>query len=451
MEIKEFIDRLYTRAKNSNIEEFEIYYSSGKSFSVKVFNGEIDSYKNSKGLGVSLRGIVDGKMGYSYTTKLEESSIEELVKEVVESGKVLENSDKVEIFKGSPHYEKVENYREEFNNISVEEKIDFAKAMEVHAKSQDLRVVAVNACVFQNGEGEKVIRNSKGLYLTSKKNSGASYISVVVKEKIGETEESKTAFEFVSGNDFSKYDYKKLAESAVSKAISKLGGTPLKTGKYSVIFENDAFAELLGAFTGIFSAEAVDKGVSLLKGKIGEQIAESKVNLIDDPFCKEAHSQVAFDDEGVATSYKKLIDKGVLTTYLHNLKTGEKFRTSSTGNGFKGSYAGAINIGVTNLYLEKGEKSFEELAKTFEEVFVITDLAGLHSGLNSISGDFSLSAEGFFYRDGKVVHPVNQVTVAGNFFQLLKEVYEIGSDFKFGMGSVGSPSVLIKELSIAGK
>ncbi|MGL4533730.1 MAG: TldD/PmbA family protein [Fusobacteriaceae bacterium] len=447
MKIEDFIDKLYFEAEKSSLEEFEIYYSSGKSFSVKIFNGEIDSYKNAKGLGVSLRGIFNEKMGYSYTTKIEESSVNKLVEEVIANAKILENSDKVEIFSGSPSYKKVENYKEEFDTLTVEKKINFTKDMEVYAKSLDSRVVAVNACVFQNGEGERVIRNSKGLYLTSKKNSGISYISVVVKEN----ESNKTAFEFISGNDFAEYDYKKLAKSAVEKAVSKLSSQPLKTGKYSVVFENSAFCELLGAFTGIFSAEAVDKGVSLLKNKIGQEVANNKVTLVDDPFCELAHSTVAFDDEGVATNTKKLIDKGVLKTYLHNLKTAEKFKTSSTGNGFKGSYAGTINIGPTNLYLEKGEKTFSELVKTFKNVVVITDLAGLHSGLNTISGDFSLSAEGYYYENGEKSYPVNGITVAGNFFKLLKEIHEIGSDFKFGMGSVGSASILVEELNIAGK
>ncbi|MGL6168768.1 MAG: PmbA/TldA family metallopeptidase, partial [Fusobacteriaceae bacterium] len=118
MKIEDFIDKLYFEAEKSSLEEFEIYYSSGKSFSVKIFNGEIDSYKNAKGLGVSLRGIFNGKMGYSYTTKIEESSVNKLVEEVIANAKILENSDKVEIFSGSPSYKKVENYKEEFDTLT---------------------------------------------------------------------------------------------------------------------------------------------------------------------------------------------------------------------------------------------------------------------------------------------------------------------------------------------
>lgn len=448
MKIEQFIDELYKRSSQTReIDEFEIYCSEGTNFSIKVFEGEIDSYKNSKGLGISLRGIVRGKMGYSYTTKICENSIDELISEVIANAAVLENRDKVEIFEGSDSYREVENYRESFQEVTVKEKIAFAKMMEAFARALDTRVTAVNYCLFQNGSGKRVLRNSKGLHLSSFGNSGAAYISVVVKNG----EESKTGYAFQIGNDIKKYNHSKLATEAVRSALDKLGAVPVVTGKYPVIFMPEAFASLLGAFSGIFSAEAVDKGVSLLKGKIGEAIGNPKITIVDNPFLEDGAASTGFDDEGVATNLKKLVEDGVLKTYLHNLKTSEKFGVKSTGNGFKASYAGTVGISPTNFYLEKGELTFEQLVNLEKEVLVITELAGLHSGLNSISGDFSLSAEGFYYADGQRKYPVNQITVAGNFFELLKNVKEMGDKVEFGMSSVGSPAVLVNELAVAGK
>ncbi|MDZ5035223.1 metallopeptidase TldD-related protein, partial [Clostridium perfringens] len=134
-----------------------------------------------------------------------------------------------------------------------------------------------------------------------------------------------------------------------------------------------------------------------------------------------------------------------------NLKTANKGNTKSTGNGFKNSYGSPVGVSPTNLYLKNGEKSFDELLKEVGEGLIITDFAGLHSGANSITGDFSLAAKGFYIKDGKKDYPVEQITVAGNFFNLLKDIEEVGNDLKFPMSSIGSPSVKISELSVAGK
>ena len=158
-----------------------------------------------------------------------------------------------------------------------------------------------------------------------------------------------------------------------------------------------------------------------------------------------------FDDEGVATFKKELVSNGTLKTLLHNLKTANKDKVKSTGNGFKASYSSPVSVEPTNLYIKKGDLSLESLMENINEGIVITDFAGLHSGANSITGDFSLAAKGFYIKDGKREYPVEQITVAGNFFDLLKNIKLIGNDLKFPISSIGSPSVIVEGLSIAGK
>ena len=123
----------------------------------------------------------------------------------------------------------------------------------------------------------------------------------------------------------------------------------------------------------------------------------------------------------------------------------------STGNGFKSSYASIVGISATNFYIKPGEKSFEELCENIKDGVIITEFAGLHSGANAVTGDFSLAAKGFMVENGKKTFPIEQITVAGNFFTLLKDIECVGSDLKFPMSSIGCPSVIVKELSIAGK
>ena len=179
---------------------------------------------------------------------------------------------------------------------------------------------------------------------------------------------------------------------------------------------------------------------------MGEKIACEKFTLIDDPHLENGEGSCSFDSEGVPTKYKELISKGILKTYLYNLKTAKKDGVQSTGNAAKGGYKGTIGISPFNLYVKKGEVSFDELLKKMDRGVIITDFAGLHSGLNSVSGDFSLAAEGFIVENGKKGKAFNQITVAGNFFELLLNIEEIGEDMKFSLSGTGSPSVLVKNL-----
>ena len=150
-------------------------------------------------------------------------------------------------------------------------------------------------------------------------------------------------------------------------------------------------------------------------------------------------------------SKKEIVSNGKLTTLLHNLKTANKANTKSTGNGFKSSYATSVAVSPSNFYIEKGNLSFGEILENIGEGLLITDFAGLHSGANAITGDFSLAAKGFYIKDGKKEYPVDQITVAGNFFKLLKDIEEVGDDLKFPLSSVGSPTVIASGLSVAGK
>ncbi len=211
---------------------------------------------------------------------------------------------------------------------------------------------------------------------------------------------------------------------------------------------------MLESFTGIFSAENVQKDLSLLKGKLNEKIGSDKFTVIDDPFMEGGLSSKSFDGEGVACKFKKVIDKGVLKTYLHNLKTAKKDGVETTGNASKSSYKSPIDISPSNFYIDKGDKSFDEIISSIEKGILITELQGLHSGLNTISGDFSLAALGFEIESGKIKRPVEQITVAGNYFDMIKDIEDVGTDLKFGLPGdayIGSPSLKIKKLSVSGE
>ena len=439
-----FIDKLFEKASLRGIEEFEIYFLSNLSSSMKIYQGKIENSSNNQNQGISFRGKVNGKMGYSYSESMEDEDIDFLIDEVIENANCIETLDKQFIYGEKSKYTDTLTYSQALENIESKDIKDFLIKMEEYALSLDERIKKVNFCSFAMGESEKIIKNSKGLYLHSKENICYVYLSVIAKE--GET--VKTGSDFQIGRDFLEFDYKKVANSAVKKALNKFGAIKLHKTPNICVIENLAFSSLLGAMSNIFSAEAVQKNISKLKGKLNDEVASKIVTLVDDPFLKDGLGNSSFDDEGVPTSYKEIIKKGVLKTYLYNLKTAYKDKVLSTGNGSKGSYKGTVGISFFNLYIKPSEKSFEKMIENINEGIFITDFAGLHSGLNTISGDFSLAGEGFYIKDGKIDKALNQITISGNFFELLKNIKDIASDIKFSFSSVGSPSIAVEGLKI---
>lgn len=444
MEKNIFIDKLFEKASLKGIDEFEIYFLSNLNTSIKIYQGKIENFSNNQNQGISFRGMVDGKMGYSYSESMEDEDIDFLINEVIENASCIESLDKQFIYGEKTNYTDTITYSSAIENLDTDLVKDFLIKMEEYALSIDERVKKVNFCSFAMGSGEKIIKNSKGLELHSKENICYTYISVIAEEN-GIV---KTGSHFQLGRDFSKFDYKELSEVAVKRALKKFGTITLTEVPKTCVIENLAFSSLLGAMSNIFSAEAVQKNISKLKGKLNESVASSIVTLVDDPFLKDGLANSSFDDEGVPTSYKEIIQDGVLKTYLYNLKTAYKDGVSSTGNGVKGSYKGTVGISSFNLYIKPSSKSFDKMIENIKEGIFITDFAGLHSGLNTISGDFSLAGEGFYIKDGKIDKPLNQITISGNFFGLLKNIKDIANDIKFSFSSVGSPSIVVEGLKV---
>ncbi len=444
MEKNIFIDKLFEKASLKGIDEFEIYFLSNLNTSIKIYQGKIENFSNNQNQGISFRGMVDGKMGYSYSESMEDEDIDFLINEVIENASCIESLDKQFIYGEKTNYTDTITYSSAIENLDTDLVKDFLIKMEEYALSIDERVKKVNFCSFAMGSGENIIKNSKGLELHSKENICYTYISVIAEEN----GIIKTGSHFQLGRDFSKFDYKELSEVAVKRALNKFGTIALTEVPKTCVIENLAFSSLLGAMSNIFSAEAIQKNISKLKGKLNESVASSIVTLVDDPFLKDGLANSSFDDEGVPTSYKEIIQEGVLKTYLYNLKTAYKDGVSSTGNGVKGSYKGTVGISSFNLYIKPSDKSFDKVIENIKEGIFITDFAGLHSGLNTISGDFSLAGEGFYIKDGKIDKPLNQITISGNFFELLKNIKDIANDIKFSFSSVGSPSIMVEGLKV---
>jgi Predicted Zn-dependent proteases and their inactivated homologs len=449
--IRSFKDILFERGRKYGFTDMEAYIQSSKSFEVSVFKGEIDRYNISKDMGLCFRGLYNGKMGYAYTELIDESVIDMLIKNASENAESVENNEVDEIFEGSAEYKNFNNPDSGLSDIPPEEKIKFAMDMEKAAYAADKRVSSTDDCLFADMEEEKTIINSKGLHVSFTNNMAIAYAAVIVRDgsdvKVGEN--YKTAV------DFKDLNPSELSKEAVEEAVSMIGASPVKSGDYRVVLRHDAAFTLLKTFAPVFFADNVQKGLSLLKGKLGSTIGGKYLTIVDDPFVEDSFSSTPFDSEGVASRYKEVVSEGKLVTLLYSLKTCRKDGMESTGNGFRASYKSPVTVAPTNMYIKPGDKKYNELLKQMGCGIVITDIQGTHSGANQISGDFSLSAKGYYVEDGKVIRPVEQITMAGNFYNVLMAMEGAADDLKFSLplrgSTFGSPSVLIKKLAISGK
>lgn len=447
MDFNIFIEKLFNKADKEGFHEYEVYYMDKESLSINIYKEEVEKFNLTNSYGLSFRGKLNGKMGYSYTEILDDNAINMLVNKAKESAQSIESEDVQFIYEGDREYKDIKSYYVELENLSTDKLIELAIDMEKETRLLDKRVVNFSGCGISYTNSSYGIANSKGLNLKNKSNLLTAYVVPVIKEK----DKMYNGMGYTIAKNIDEVNPRSIAQDAIEDAVSKIDAVSIESGKYKVIINNEAMVSIISTFASIFSGDSAQKGLSLLKDREGEVIASSKVQLVDNPHLEDGLASVAFDDEGVATDKTHVIKDGKLITLLHNLKTAYKGNTKSTGNGFKSSYASPISVSPTNFYIEKGTKSFDELINQINDGVVITEFAGLHSGANSITGDFSLAAKGFYVEKGIKKFPIEQITVAGNFFDLIKDIEEVGSDLKFPMSSVGSPSVIVKELTIAGK
>jgi len=450
MTFQEFKLELFRQAKEKGFTDYEVLFIGGDGFSVRVFEGEITEYKSTQSQGVGFRGTYNGKMGYAASEKMDESVIGPMLANAAANAGIIEEETPEKLYPGDDKYPDVATYNPALGDVSAEQKIKWALEMESYAKSLDPRVTMADMCTVSTQESEMAMANSYGLDLGQKSN----FAYAVIFARVEENGCKKDSLDFWTGRDFADFDYKALAKKSVDKALSLLGAESIPTGTYTVAFNNKTARDLFSVFSGVFMAENAQKGFSMLtKDKVGTEIAAPHITLRDDGVCDLSLGSMAFDAEGVATQQKAIIENGVLKTLLYNLKSAEKDGVNSTGNASKASLGAAIGTSCTNFYVVPSETSFDEMIAGVEKGVIITGMAGLHSGVNPVSGDFSVSADGYLIEDGKAARPVEQITIAGNFYDVLKNITAVGNDLEFrslGHGGMGMPSVLVDGIKVSG-
>lgn len=429
------------------LEAVEVYASNSESNTLKLDEGVLESYNRRELFGVSIRGLYQGKMSYVYTETLDDDAVEQVLNKLVENVKLIDATEPEFMYEGGATYHMVPELVSDYKAHSTGEKIAMLQKLEKDILSVSEKIKKVGYCQYSENSQSIQIVNSKGLNLSR----SHSYISAFVGALASENTQTVMGYAGDVNTNFENLETERIVKEVTESALKQLGASDITSGKYPVVFKRDVATEILQAFSTIFSGDAAIKKMTILTDKIGQNIFGDNITIIDDPFYSDALVKSSFDDEGVPCETKYVVEKGVFKGFMHNLKTANSLNAKPTGNGFKSDVSGSVSVSPTNLYIQEGTKTKDQIIESVEDGIFVTEVSGLHAGLNPISGDFNVQASGFVIQNGVLGRPITLFVVSGNFYEMMNQVEEIGNDIEKRFVNVASPTLKIKSLAISGK
>lgn len=436
--------KILNLAKEVGLDEVSLAFLKSKSVSVSLYHHEIDSYENENVDNCIIKGVYLDHFASVSTNKLDEKNLRLSFEEAKLSAAKSEKEEKPIIFAGSPKYKRRNLFNKELDETPLDYKINLIREIENKLEKADPRIINVAGVAYIESSSTSTLINSKGLHLPKGGNYFVIHADVIAK---GKDEKSRSYYDFAFGSNLKDFDVDAFVNKIKDGVIAKLDAQSIKSKKYPTILNPKVTSTFLKVLVGWLNAEKVQKHTSKLEGKLNEQVISKKITIVEDPHAKNIFF-VPFDDEGVATQKKVLFDKGVLKTYLYNLETAKKDNVNATGNGYGHAVVG---IDTSFLMLKPGKKNEEELMKDIKEGIYITEVKGLHSGLDTTSGDFSLEAEGFLIENGKKTTSLSGIAISGNVLQLFKDVKAIASNATLNLGGTSTSSLRIKSLQVSGE
>lgn len=445
MKFTEIKQILSDAALSAGITDFDVYYSVSSDISAEALKDEISGFSSSDAIGIGFRCIVNGKFGQASCEHITKDELESLVLRAAENAQYIESDDEAIIFKGSEQYADIPP--ESFEVPSAGELKDIALDIQKRTYETSAKVIDGTQCGCGAGNVEIHMFNSYGLEL----HKSAGFVNYYSFPVVSDGQETEDSGEVKMSRNFSEIDA--VVKKAVEKAEAKLGADSVQSGRYNIVLSGKKFATFLSEFCGCFSAKSVKLGLSKLAGKIGEKVAADFITITDDPFSDKLCGKNAFDGEGVATSKKNVIENGVLKTYFYDLAMARHFGTEPTGNATRG-YASPVAISPYFLYVNAGEKSLSELFAMAENGIYVTELTSF-SASNAVTGDFSIESSGYVIKDGKLGEFVKSFTIAGNFFEFLKDIEALSDELEVKNSGIfhgyAAPAAFVKNISVAGK
>ena len=432
--LEKIADFCISKSKDLGSTSSNVLVMNTISENVNIRNKKLDGSERSENLGVTLTTYIGKKKASISSTNLSENNLFELVTRCIDSTKVTPEDEYNSLpdqelhFKGEKNLELYDN-----THLSNDEKINFIKEAEEVAFSHD-KIVNTNGSGFSETKSNFILANSNGFSDGYKTSQFTAYCEVVSKSN-GSMERD---YEYSSKRHYKDLlTPKQIGESAAKLAISKLNPKKIESNKMGIVFDKRIAQNLLSTFASAISSNTISKGTTFLKDCLNKKVFNDRINIIDKANIKKANGSRYFDSEGVRIEDLQLVKNGILSDYLVETYSGKKINRKSNGR----------SSGTTNLYFENGDQSFDQLINSEKKLLYIKETIG--RGANIITGDYSVGASGIMIENGKFTFPVSEITIAGNFNEMFKNII-LADDLEFKY-STSSPTMLVNGITVGGK
>jgi PmbA protein len=429
----------------------EAYVESGRTVTVKVFGRAVESVTVAEPQGLGIRAVRDGKTGYAFTSDLSRTGLERALSRAKDGVGASDADPYADIASKPrlPYPELLGLWEPGARALPLEAKTALALRAEAAALALP-GVEAVEESVYSDEETKVAVVSSCGIEIETER----SYSVLYVVAHAGMGADRQTGLGFSAHRDPRELEAESAGREAARKALALVGAKPCPTGVYTVVLDREVAAALLSIIAGALSAEAVQMGRSVFAGKLGEKVGSVALTVLDDGLHPDGMATSPFDGEGVPQQTTPLVDKGVLTSYLFDSRSARREGgvARSTGNARRSSYRVLPRVGPSNLVVVPGSGTLEGLAERVRDGLYVESVAGIHSGVNPMSGEISLGFTGRMIEGGSLGRPVREVTMATDFAALLGGIYEVSGDVRWIplRGSVSTPSVAVRQVTVSG-
>jgi PmbA protein len=441
--------RAVEAALGAGAGDAEAYASEEAGREVRVHGGEVESLTAATQRGIGVRAWIGRRAGYAYGTDLTGPGVEAIAARVAEAARVADEDE----FAGPPRPDGEVPDLEGLSDPSIGEwstarVAELALGVERAALDADPRIAGVEQAVYADSSDRVAIVSSTGVAAEFESSSCYAYLQALAEGEAG----PETGLGFGLARGPAGLDPAAIGREGAERAASMIGARKPPSRSCPVVLDPTVAASFAGLIGGVLGAGAVQRGRSPFAQRLGEEVASEALILHDDGLDPDGLASAPCDGEGVPRRRTALIDGGRLRTYLHDTYTARRGGAASTGSAGRAGYRSQPSVSASNLVVAPGPLSFEQLLLEAGEGVYVTDVAGLHSGVNPVSGVFSVGASGREIAAGELAVPLREFTIASDLVSMLRAVRAAGAEARwvpFG-GSVRTPPLLIGEMTVSG-
>ena len=428
-------------------EQVEAYVARGRDTDVRVHQGEIESLSTADSEGVGVRVVRDGRQGFAYAGSLDDDVLRETLDEARDNAGFGTPDEHVAVASpaGVPPAE-VDVWREELASFPTHAKVALALELERRVRTADPRIRAVEQAAYGDFVAESAVATSTGIAVTSRRTGANMWTEAIA----GAGDDTQTGFGYSVARQPGDLDLDRAVRDAVEHATRLLGAVKPPSARFTVVLEPEVTSAFLGVLASTLNGESVLKGRSLFADRVGEQVSVPFLTLADDPTDPAAARANPFDAEGLASRRTVLIEDGVLRGFVYDTYAASRAGTRSTASAVRSGFKSAPGVGCRAVSLVPGARSREEILASIDRGMLVQDVSGLHSGVNTVSGDFSVGARGILIRDGALDQPVREVTIASTIQRMLQNVVAVGDDLAWGFGSAAQVTLVVADVTMSG-